>query len=282
MPSINFRYPESADNSSYTNDFFPYNSIADYDSENYINNFRNTSTDTFLLENPEEENNFSKNKTKDSKEETNKSITIKESNDITKSEEIKNNGKKIFSIEKITLSQKRKRESDYDSKNKRLFEEYNIRNKIARNFCNKYLIKKFKNILIKFKCPLNFYKFQENFVSNISSKNYKFHLYLTLEEIISNKELYKVKKKSKGKDAFENYYLNLTALEKLQLGEFKYVGENTEVNSFLNKKFCDLFQDYLNSDEFNKDIKRMKKAYSNTYIERYIEFSKNFIENYKN
>ena len=180
------------------------------------------------------------------------------------------------------MSQKRKRESDYDSKNKRLFEEYNIRNKIARNFCNKYLIKKFKNILIKFKCPLNFYKFQENFVSNISSKNYKFHLYLTLEEIISNKELYKVKKKTKGKDVFENYYLNLTALEKLQLGEFKYVGENTEVNSFLNKKFCDLFQDYLNSDEFNKDIKRMKNAYSNTYIERYIEFSKNFIENYKN
>ena len=115
MPSINFRYPESADNSSYTSDFFPYNSIADYDSENYINNFRNTSTDTFPLENPEEENNFSKNKTKDSKEETNKSITIKESNDITKSEEIKNNGKKIFSFEKITLSQKRKRESDYDS-----------------------------------------------------------------------------------------------------------------------------------------------------------------------
>ena len=282
MPSINFRYPEIADNSSYTNDFFPYNSIADYDSENYINNFRNTSTDTFLLENPEEENNFSKNKTKDSKEETNKSITIKESNDITKSEEIKNNGKKIFSFEKITLSQKRKRESDYDSKNKRLFEEYNIRNKIARNFCNKYLIKKFKNILIKFKCPLNFYKFQENFVSNISSKNYKFHLYLTLEEIISNKELYKVKKTTKGKDVFENYYLNLTALGKLLLGEFKYVGENTEVNSFLNKKFCDLFQDYLNSDEFNKDIKRMKNAYSNTYIERYIEFSKNFIENYKN
>ena len=50
----------------------------------------------------------------------------------------------------------------------------------------------------------------------------------------------------------------------------------------LNKTFCDLFQEYLNSNEFPEEIEYIKKGdkkCDNVYIKRYIEFSKNFIKN---
>ena len=192
---------------------------------------------------------------------------------------------KIFFIQKIRVMNKRKRICNSGGKQvkkkKRLYQEYNMRIKIARKFCNKYLIKKINKILKKIKCPPYFEKFQKNLVLNIATKNYKKHLDLTLEEIISKKKLYEIKNKGNN---FKNYYYNLTALNKLKSVEFKYVIEKTEINNILKKKFHDLFQDYLNSDEFKEQIEEMKNdvnEYSNDYIERYIQFNINFIKNYK-
>ena len=192
---------------------------------------------------------------------------------------------KIFFIQKIRVMNKRKRICNSGGKQvkkkKRLYQEYNMRIKIARKFCNKYLIKKINKILKKIKCPPYFEKFQKNLVLNIATKNYKKHLDLTLEEIFSKKKLYEIKNKGNN---FKNYYHNLIALNKLKSVEFKYVIEKTEINNILKKKFHDLFQDYLNSDEFKEQIEEMKNdvnEYSNDYIERYIQFNINFIKNYK-
>ena len=192
---------------------------------------------------------------------------------------------KIFFIQKIRVMNKRKRICNSGGKQvkkkKRLYQEYNMRIKIARKFCNKYLIKKINKILKKIKCPLYFEIFQKNLVLNIATKNYKKHLDLTLEEIISKKKLYEIKNKGNN---FKNYYHNLIALNKLKSVEFKYVIEKTEIINILEKKFHDLFQDYLNSDEFKEQIEEMKNdvnEYSNDYIERYIQFNINFIKNYK-
>ena len=192
---------------------------------------------------------------------------------------------KIFFIQKIRVMNKRKRICNSGGKQvkkkKRLYQEYNMRIKIARKFCNKYLIKKINKILKKIKCPLYFEIFQKNLVLNIATKNYKKHLDLTLEEIFSKKKLYEIKNKGNN---FKNYYHNLIALNKLKSVEFKYVIEKTEINNILKKKFHDLFQDYLNSDEFKEQIEEMKNdvnEYSNDYIERYIQFNINFIKNYK-
>jgi hypothetical protein len=192
---------------------------------------------------------------------------------------------KIFFIQKIRIMNKRKRICDSEGKQvkkkERLYQEYNMRIKIARKFCNKYLIKKINKILKKIKCPPYFEKFQKNLVLNIATKNYKKHLDLTLEEIFSKKKLYEIKNKGNN---FKNYYHNLIALNKLKSVEFKYVIEKTEINNILKKKFHDLFQDYLNSDEFKEQIEEMKNdvnEYSNDYIERYIQFNINFIKNYK-
>ena len=192
---------------------------------------------------------------------------------------------KIFFIQKIRVMNKRKRICNSGGKQvkkkKRLYQEYNMRIKIARKFCNKYLIKKINKILKKIKCPLYFEIFQKNLVLNIATKNYKKHLDLTLEEIFSKKKLYEIKNKGNN---FKNYYHNLIALNKLKSVEFKYVIEKTEINNILKKTFGDLFQDYLNSDEFKEQIEEMKNdvnEYSNDYIERYIQFNINFIKNYK-
>ena len=142
---------------------------------------------------------------------------------------------KIFFIQKIRVMNKRKRICNSGGKQvkkkKRLYQEYNMRIKIARKFCNKYLIKKINKILKKIKCPHYFEIFQKNLVLNIATKNYKKHLDLTLEEIISNKELYKIQNKENN---FKNYYHKLNALNKLKSVEFKYVIEKTEINNILN------------------------------------------------
>ena len=49
-------------------------------------------------------------------------------------------------------------------------------------------------------------------------------------------------------------------------------------------KFCDLFNDYLSSDEFinmTNLLKKNEKDYDIIYYGNYIYFSKNFLDNYK-
>ena len=308
MPSINFGSLEMDDSSSYMENVLHTNSLINSNTDYAMKICLKKIGNTFIYPSSNE------NSENDSKEEINKSFVVKEFNDIKKSmknnmgqdqlpdrhieKSMKNNmgqdplpdhqnlrKTKIFFIQKIRVMNKRKRICDSEGKQvkkkERLYQEYNMRIKIARKFCNKYLIKKINKILKKIKCPLYFEKFQKNLVLNIATKNYKKHLDLTLEEIISKKKLYEIKNKGNN---FKNYYHNLTALNKLKSVEFKCVIEKTEINNILKKKFHDLFQDYLNSDEFKEEIEGMKngvKKYSNDYIERYREFNINFIRNYK-
>ena len=82
-----------------------------------------------------------------------------------------------------------------------------------------------------------------------------------------NKELYNEKD-------LNNYHCNLKVLENKETKEIQ------ELKEILNKKFCELFDEYINSKEFNIDeIKRLKNNnMDNIYIERYIYQSKHFIE----
>ena len=61
--------------------------------------------------------------------------------------------------------------------------------------------------------------------------------------------------------------------------ENKEVKKIEELNDILNKKYFELFNEYINSKEFNIDeINRLKNNnMDNIYIERYIYQSKHFI-----
>ena len=89
---------------------------------------------------------------------------------------------------------------------------------------------------------------------------------MTLLEIIKSQELYK-------SNELNNYYHNLKVVND------KEIEENEELKEILNKKYCELYKDYLNSKEFIIDeINRLKKKMDDSYIEKYIYLAKHFIE----
>ena len=52
------------------------------------------------------------------------------------------------------------------------------------------------------------------------------------------------------------------------------------MNLIMNKKFYELFEEYINSDEFKKEIEQLnlKHKNENFYLQRYEYLSKYFIE----
>ena len=143
----------------------------------------------------------------------------------------------------------------------------NIRKKLKTSFFNTFLHKKINDILNNKQSKLYFEKFPISFVNDIRKITNKDIINKTLSEIILNKELYNEKNLS-------NYHHNIKVLEN------KEVKEIEELNDILNKKYFELFNEYINSKEFNNDeINRLKNNnMDNIYIERYIYQSKHFIE----
>ena len=143
----------------------------------------------------------------------------------------------------------------------------NIRKKLKTAFFNKFLYKKINQILKNKQSKLYFVKFPISFVNDIRKNNNKNIINKTLLEIMLNKELYNEKD-------LNNYHCNLKVIENKEAKEIQ------ELKEILNKKFCELFDEYINSKEFNIDeIKRLKNNnMDNIYIERYIYQSKHFIE----
>ena len=163
---------------------------------------------------------------------------------------------KTFLENKVTPTKKRRREN-WD----------NIRKKIKTIFFNKYLYTKMNNALKNKKSKLYFLKFPITFVNDIKRNTNKDIVNISLLEIMLNKELYDEKD-------LNNYYHNLKVIEN------KEINENEELMTILNKKYSELFEEYLNSIEFN--INEMKRLKNNNmdkiYIEKYIYQSKNFIK----
>ena len=197
--------------------------------------------------------------------------------------EIKNeaNKKKIFNInyrEKTSLFtnienilsikeepfMKRKRNP---KRRRRRDNQDNIRKKIKRGFINKSLIKKINELLKNSRSKLYFEKLPQNFVCDITKSSNNKILNMTLEEIIENKELYDQK-------YFNNYNHNINVLKS------KDIQECQELKEIMNKKYCELFEEYINSKEFQIDeINRLKnKEMDDAYIEKYIYLAFHFIE----
>ena len=143
----------------------------------------------------------------------------------------------------------------------------NMRKKIKRGFLNNSLIPKINLLLKSSGNILYFEKFPQNFVSNISRKINNKLINMTLKEIFQKKELYE------DKD-INNYNHNLTVIKSEEIQECD------ELNIILNKKYCELFEEYINSKEFQIDeINRLKnKEMDDAYIEKYIYLAFHFIE----
>ena len=142
----------------------------------------------------------------------------------------------------------------------------NIRKTIKRRFLNTYLKNGLNDKIKKAGYNLFFEYYPQKLVSQISREKDKQILEMKLLQIFENKDLYDEKN-------LNNYYHNLKVIEQLKLEE------NPELNIILNKKYKDLFDEYINSDEFKiKEINRLKETNKDdNYIAKYIYLSKNFI-----
>ena len=147
----------------------------------------------------------------------------------------------------------------------------NIHKKIKTVFFNNFIYNKINEKLKKKKSRLYFVKFPITFVNDVKRNTNKDIIYFSLLEIISKKELY-------NESNLNNYYHNLKVIEN------KEALENEELKEILNKKYCELFEEYINSKEFNIDeINRLKNNnLEDVYIKRYLYLAKHFIKYFEN
>lgn len=141
----------------------------------------------------------------------------------------------------------------------------NIRKKIITAFFNNYLLIAINKRVKILGINDYFEKFPTYF---IIKKNKAIIMNMTLTQFIKKKELYR---KTKDIKNYEHNINTLSSLEKAKNGELKII---------LNTCLKDLFEAYINSDEFKKEeINRLRKKNMNDwYINRYINLSKNFLK----
>ena len=165
--------------------------------------------------------------------------------------------------EKYYLQRKR-----YSTKRRRKNNTDNILKKIKRRFLNHALIGKLNKLLKSNGSRFFLEKFPQSFASDVKKENNQKILDMTLKEIFETKELYK--------NELDNYNHNLKVVKSDD------VKKNEEFQKIMNKKYYQLFEEYLNSKEFKIDeIDRLKKNNMNDdSIKRYLCLAKHFIEHF--
>ena len=143
----------------------------------------------------------------------------------------------------------------------------NIRKKIKRRFFNNVLPKKLNDKLRMIGRDEYFSKFPQFFASDVDKNRNKIIVDMTLQEIFENSELYSFE----DKNGYAKYLDNKKVIEKIKNNEiFKII---------LSKTFRELYEEYLDSDEFKIDeINRLKESkMENHYIRRYKDIAKDLI-----
>ena len=146
----------------------------------------------------------------------------------------------------------------------------NMRRKIKRGFFNNALIKKLNDKLRNIGIIKYFEKFPHCFVNDVNRKKNKQILGMTLQEIFETKKLYSVK----DKVTLDNYLHNKDLIQNEE------IKENEELIKIMNKTIGELYEEYINSDEFKiNEINRLtKNKMQDEYITKYVSLAKNLTE----
>ena len=177
--------------------------------------------------------------------------------------------------EKINISPE-KTDKELIGKKRRRNKEDDIRRMIGRRFFNDILLNLINDLLKEAGSKIIFEKIQQDVVYDLVKKNNKKLLDMSLEQIFIKKELYR------GKN-MEKYNYNLKLINLLKSDEYNDIRQITQIDRILNMKYYDLFQEYLSSNEFLEEINRLKDnktKFDDTYVEKYIYYSFNFIKNF--
>ena len=179
-----------------------------------------------------------------------------------------NTDKNSVSAKKRENLLKRKRLAD--RRRPRKENQDNIRRKIKRGFFNTALINILNSKLESIGSNKYFEKFAQIFIADVDQKRNKEIFNMTLKEIFTEKKLYK-REKERGVNNF---------LHNLKVIQSEDIQCNEEFVIVLNKTIRELYEEYLNSDEFKTgEINRLKqKKMDDDYIKRYIYLANHLIE----
>ena len=149
----------------------------------------------------------------------------------------------------------------------------NIRRKIKRRFVNAYLKNKINMKLKKEGYETFIESFPQEFAANVTKEFNRSIINMTFGQILKTERFYSSKKLYQYK---YNYKKNSEIVNSIN------DGRNSDLKELLNKKFSELFEEYLNSDEFKiNEIQRLrnsKKSKDIIYIKKYEHFANNLIE----
>ena len=141
----------------------------------------------------------------------------------------------------------------------------NNRRKIKRNLFNTHIRNSLNKKLAYLGISLSFRKLNEKFVTDVNSHRSIEMLNMTLKEIYENKDNY---------DKPEHYEKTKKVIDKIK--------DNIEFKDILNKKYGEIFEEFINSKEFNFDgIKEIKSKKDEDYIQNYIYVARHFFD-YRN
>ena len=187
-------------------------------------------------------------------------------------EKTKKDQKPIFKIIKLVKLSERKK---VKLSGERYMEKDNILIKIGRNFFNIYLVGKITKIIQELGSKLYFDKFPRNFILNAVKKKNKKNIWkMKLIEIFVDEELY-------TKEDKVHFTRNKEVIKRLKSEKYKKIWEDSEFNIILNMKISDVYNEYLNSDEYEIKIKSFNK-YGNVYIDKFQQIARNLIKNFNN
>ena len=187
-------------------------------------------------------------------------------------EKTKKDQKPIFKIIKLVKLSERKK---VKLSGERYMEKDNILIKIGRNFFNIYLVGKITKIIKELGSKLYFDKFPRNFILNAVKKKNKKNIWkMKLIEIFVDEELY-------TKEDKVHFTRNKEVIKRLKSEKYKKILEDSEFNIILNMKISDVYNEYLNSDEYEIKIKSFIK-YGNVYFDKFQQIARNLIKNFNN
>ena len=190
---------------------------------------------------------------------------------------------------KIYKEKNKKTRKKHKEKKKRKEKPDDIRKKIKSRFLK--TIKNRVNQMLKIAKSKEFFDFlPQCFICNISKQKNKSVMNMTFKELVSQKFFEDENKKDKSNKILlgkktnpdkKKYENNMRVL--------KYLEENEEIckksnfNVIGNMVFKDLFKEYLKSEEFEREIEKLKEEQnSENYIKEYIIKAYSFINYFSN
>ena len=169
--------------------------------------------------------------------------------------------KNIASTENKTKINKKPKFKIIKGKTRQYEKKYNILAKNMRKFWNKHLVQKMTKIIKDAGSKDYFERFPKKFVLRAFNKE--------------NKKIWKMNLIEIFKENGFTQYLNI--IDKLK--EDKNIKNDSWANIFISMNIGDIYDDYLDSDEFKKIIGKLEEKYGKDYIEKFQNYAKNFAKN---